>query len=311
MLRVMLTNDDGIRAPGLAALARCLSRHAEVLVVAPENPSSATSHCITLHKPLRLHEADFFPGCGPENPNISAWYCSGTPSDCAMLGLLYLANDHPVDLLISGINHGENVAQDLSYSGTVGAALEGAVNGIPSLAVSQVGPEVLSYDDSVAVLDLVLSVMLYNRTFAHQASLAESLRAHGAEADRRSLWGIPAGADPVPEGGYPHPRDWYPGRLEGTPCLNINIPDLPLDEMRGVRWTVAGRREYRDVVQRTLDPRGKPYYWIAGEKVVLEDETAGTDTHALAGGFVSVTPMSYDITNKPDLERMNRWFRER
>jgi len=311
MLRVMLTNDDGIRAPGIAALAMDIGRYAEVMVVAPEDPSSATSHCITLHKPLRLDPAEGFQGCNAHNPRIKAWACSGTPSDCSMLGLLYLANDHPVDLLISGINAGENVAQDLSYSGTVGAALEGAINGIPSLAVSQVGPKVISYEDSARIFDLVLTVLLFGRVFPHQASLAAAWRANAGSDENGALWQLPEDSTEAPVEGYPQPRGWFPAVLDGTPCLNINIPDVAPEEIRGIRWTVAGRREYRDVVQPTMDPRGKPYYWIAGEKVLLEDETAGTDTHALKEGYVSVTPMSYDITNKPDLERMNRWFRER
>lgn len=313
MLRVLLTNDDGIRAGGLAALARRLARHCEVLVVAPEQPSSATSHCITLHKPLRLTAVEDFGGCEPATPRLVAYACSGTPSDCTMLGLLYLTNDKPVDLVISGINDGENVAQDLSYSGTVGAALEGAINGVPSLAVSQVGPTRLTFDESAVAVEILLATLLFHRIHPEGSELAAAWDQRNRQNKHEAVWQLPDAAAGIlgEDGCYPTPADWLPPELSGTPCLNVNIPDLPVAEFHGIRWTVAGRREYRDVVQRTLDPRGKPYYWIAGEKIVLEDETAGTDTHALSMGYISVTPMSYDITNKPDLGRMKRWFRER
>lgn len=313
MLRVLLTNDDGIQADGLGALALQLAQSCEVLVVAPDQPSSATSHCITLHKPLRLTRVERFHGCAGSGPRLTAYACSGTPSDCTMLGLLHLTREHPVNLVISGINAGENVAQDLSYSGTVGAALEGAINGVPSLAVSQAGPSRISYHDSARAVELLLSVLLYNRITAGQTDLAATWREQGEQNNRQALWPLPDG--PAEAGDdtakYPTPQDWLPAGLAVTPCLNVNIPDRPLADIRGIRWAVAGRREYHDVVQPTVDPRGKPYFWIAGEKVVLENETAGTDTHALSEGYISVTPMSYDITSQPDLDRMNKWFRER
>jgi 5'-nucleotidase len=307
-VRILLTNDDGMHAEGICSLAARLAPRAQVLVVAPDSPNSATSHCITLHKPLRLTPAKRFGAeCGGAH-GIEAYACSGTPSDCVMLGALYLWRDNPPDLVISGINDGENVAQDLSYSGTVGGALEGAVCGIPSLAVSLRGTQRASFSQAAELVDLLISLLVYGRCFTWNAIIIHALSQNNI-ANGINQWEL--AEQPVGAGeSYPAPGPWPPTGLTHAPCLNVNIPDLPLKEIRGIAWAAAGQREYRDVVKETLDPRGKPYYWIAGDKV-RDDAAPGTDTHVLARGYVAVTPVTYDITTHSGLARLSAWLRER
>lgn len=307
-MRILLTNDDGIHADGIRCLAARLAQHAQVLVVAPDSPNSATSHCITLHKPLRLERVTRFGvDCGATG-NIEAYACSGTPSDCVMLGALHVWRETPPDIVISGINDGVNVAQDLTYSGTVGGALEGAVCGRPSLAVSLAGTERSSFASAAAVVELLLSYLVYGARFAWNDEVLHHLLSNNTR-DCLSIWDLDS--LPLQTGAlYPPPPQWIPPGLNGTPCLNVNLPDVALPELQGIAWTVAGYREYRDVVTETLDPRGKPFFWIAGEKVT-DDDAPGTDTRGLAQGFVTVTPITYDITARGDLVRMDTWLRER
>jgi 5'-nucleotidase len=307
-LRILLTNDDGIHADGIHCLAARLAQHAQVLVVAPDSPNSATSHCITLHKPLRLARVQRFGAeCGAQ-ADIEAYACSGTPSDCVMLGALHLWREQPPDLVISGINDGVNVAQDLTYSGTVGGALEGAVCGIPSLAVSLAGTQQLSFAKAAMVVELLISTLIYGARFPWNNDVLYHLTQHNTR-DCLSIWDLEQ--LPVHEAtAYPTPPPWIPPGLYGAPCLNVNLPDAELSKLQGIAWTITGYREYRDVVKETIDPRGKPYYWIAGDKVT-DDDAPGTDTRALAQGFISVTPVTYDITARGDLARMETWLRER
>ncbi len=309
MLRVLLTNDDGIQAEGLQALAAQLAPRCEVLVVAPGSPQGAKSHSVTLHKPVRL---DPMPGyvAGADPERLTAYACSGTPADCVMLGALHLWKDHQPHLVLSGINDGENVAQDLSYSGTVGGAIEGVCCGVPAVALSSEGYLTISPADAARAAELVLSILLYDSVPPHLAELAAAWRRNG-EPDGDALWRIPQPADPRQAATYPVPADWYPAGLATLPCLNVNLPARTVDEIKGIRWTRSGRREYHDVVQPAIDPRGRELYWVAGDKVLLEDEHAGTDTHGLAHGYITVTPMSYDRTNHEDLRRLRAWSLER
>lgn len=309
MLRVLLTNDDGIEAEGLRALAACLAPRCEVLVVAPNSPMGAKSHSVTLHKPVRLQPVnDYVPGADPAR--FTAYGCSGTPADCVMLGALHLWKDEPPHLVLSGINDGENVAQDLSYSGTVGGALEGACCNVPSLAISAAAYAPECARDNACAAELVITLLIYNRAFAHQCELARIWQRNGA-GDGNGIWRLPECLDGESCDAYLQPGRWYPKTLSGVPCLNINLPNVPAAEIKGLIWTRAGRREYQDVVKPGVDPRGKDYYWVAGDKVLLEDEHAGTDTHAIANGYVTVTPMSYDRTDHEELARLRDWQAER
>jgi len=309
MLRVLLTNDDGYQSEGLRELAACLAPRCELLIVAPSGPQGAVSHSVTLHKPVRLNPLrEYVRGADPRR--FTAYSCSGTPADCVMLGALHLWQDRPPHLVLSGINRGENVAQDLSYSGTVGGALEGVCCNVPSLALSAAAYDSMDAAGNARAVELTIALLLYNRVFAHQQELADAWRRNG-EADGNEPWPLPAVDSAEPIAAYPDPGQWWPADLAGLPCLNVNLPDTPIEQIRGVLWTRAGHREYRDVVKRELDPRGKEYYWVAGDKVLFEDEHVGTDTHAIANGYVTVTPMSYDRTSSAGLKRLREWWRER
>lgn len=310
-MRVLLSNDDGIHAPGMRALAARLAPRCELLIVCPEGASSASSHTVTLHKPLRLHQLPRFAAeIGTPQVELEAYACSGQPSDCVTLGVEYLAKVNPVDLVISGINDGRNVAEDLTYSGTVGAALEGAVLGVPSIAVSFDLGRGGSFEVAAELTDLLVSALVFGRTFPWHAETLRQLTESARVGELEHGW--PIGALPSADAErYPAPPDWRPHCLGQTPCLNVNLPGCAVEQVAGVRWTVAGHREYFDVVQEAADPRGRTYYWIGGARVQMDQERAGTDTHSLVNNIVSVTPISYDITNYLDLPRYHALFAER
>jgi 5'-nucleotidase len=241
-MNVLMTNDDGVHDPGIWALARMLAgRGHAVTIVAPERQRSAVSHAITLHKPLRVT-----PHFEYENENnITVYSSNGTPSDCAMLGVLEVAPGS--DILISGINGGPNLGEDTIYSGTVAAAMEGALLGVRSLAVSM---------SEYGMGDYGLAA-----TFS--AGLAEQL--NNPDLPARTLW-------------------------------NVNAPPVGADQYKGFRITRLGTRKYSDILQKRVDPRGRPYYWITGQ-LVRDVDDADTDNAATAAGLVSITPMLMDLTD--------------
>jgi 5'-nucleotidase len=240
-LNILLTNDDGIYAPGLAALYRELQRVGEVRVVAPESEQSAVGHAISLITPLRVKEVSI-------NGGVEGWAVSGTPADCVKIALAELL-PHPPELVVSGINLGPNVGINVLYSGTVSAATEAAILGVKGVAFS-----LNSYDK--------------NADFAAAAHLA----AHLLE----------------------RLRDW--SRYPNGVCLNVNLPDLPRDEIKGVRVTRQDTGLLLEHFERRVDPRRHVYYWLAeiNERPELDPDT---DYGALAQGYVSVTPIQYDLTN--------------
>lgn len=248
-LRILLSNDDGVSAPGLAALARALRPLGEVAVIAPEHNWSAGGHSKTMHKPLRVTPARLADGSPAQASN-------GSPSDCVALALLGLM-EKP-DLVVSGINTGANIGSDLTYSGTVSAAMEAVLSGVPGLAVSVNSPAPQDYEPAAAFAAIV----------------AARLLAEGATE---------------------------PPRL-----LNVNVPDLPGREIRGVQITRLGRRIYRDALVTRLDPRGRAYYWIGGEPPEGIAE-AGTDIGALAAGYISVTPVLLDLSDYEQMETLRGW----
>jgi len=249
---ILLTNDDGILAPGINALRQELEKidGLEIWSVAPDRERSASGHAITTYRPLFPLEAKI---PGARTPCYSV---TGTPADSAKLAIEELLPRRP-DLVISGINHGSNLGTDIFYSGTVAAALEGPIIGIPAVASSlDLGP---GADYGVAA--------------RFTASLALK----------------------VLEEGLP------PGTL-----LNVNIPGLPEEEIKGVRITRMGRRLYKDQWDRRVDPRGRTYYWLAGELMEL-DNGPDTDVTAVAEGYISVTPVQLDLTREDQLERLRNW----
>ena len=243
---ILVTNDDGIHARGLALLAEALEPIGEVWVYAPDRQQSAVSHSVSLHRPLRVTAL------------TERWFMvDGTPVDCVMLAVRDLLSRRP-DLVVSGINPGANLGDDVTYSGTVAGAYEGMLLGIKSFAVSDV-----SYEPK------------YLETAARcAAELAEMVLANDLPKDT---------------------------------MLNVNVPDCPYSELKGVAVARMGRRNYEDQIIRRKDPRGLPYYWIGGIEPSHYCEP-GTDFEAIEQGKVSVTPLYRDITNRQALEELRRWI---
>ncbi len=238
--RILLSNDDGVQAPGLRALAAALSPLGELWIAAPDRERSATSHAISLHKPLRVRQL-----------GEREFALDGTPTDCVYLALHHLLPGPP-DIVVSGINHGPNLGNDVLYSGTVSAAMEGALFGHRAIAVS-----------------LCLSEMQGGR-------LAE---VKDFEVAARFAAGL---ARTVLERAMPL----------GV-VLNVNVP---LGEPRGYKLSRLGYTNWADEVTPRKDPRGKPYYWIGGERLG-HDDIADSDNNAVGAGYISVTPIHYDITD--------------
>lgn len=251
-MRLLLSNDDGILARGLECLERAARPLGDVWVVAPDREQSATSHSLTLHHPLRPVQL------GPQR-----WQVDGTPTDCVMLAIEALLPERP-DFVLSGINHGPNMGEDVLYSGTVAAAMEGLALGVPSIAVSFAG-RVLRSDDTL----LADHVETLSALFKHLTSL-------------------PA-----------FPADTL---------LNVNIPAIPAQDVKGVRLTRLGRRVFSDSLTPMKDPWGRDIFWIGGGSVAWSGSD-DSDFRAVKDGFVSVTPLHLDLTAKDRLEDAERWWR--
>jgi 5'-nucleotidase len=244
-VRILLSNDDGYFAPGLEHLAAALAPHAEITVVAPERDRSGASNSLTLDRPLHVRRA----------PN-GFLFVNGTPTDCVHLAVTGLL-EHMPDMVISGINLGANMGDDTIYSGTVAAATEGFLLGLPSLAIS-----------------------LTSKTAAHFESAAQ-VAVEMVERHRRQA------AAP-----------WL---------LNVNVPDVPRSELKGYRVTRLGRRHKAEDMIKTTTPRGEVVYWV-GAAGAAADAGEGTDFHAIEAGFVSITPLQMDLTNRDQLPTVAHWF---
>lgn len=276
-LRVLVSNDDGIFSEGLAELANVLSPWCDVTVVVPDTQQSASSHAITLHKPLRLYQLDEIA------PGVPTFVASGSPTDSVVLGLDYVLKGNRPDLVLSGINKGGNTAEDVSYSGTVAAAMEGAICKIPSVAISLNGDKRVHYNvAALAALGLV-----YRIAYCLGLPLAEKALEMVPEKLRIACPGDGADGEKTPICG----GDGWRFLL-----CNVNVPDLPEAEIKGWQVTTLGKRDYRDVVVEKFDPRGRPYFWIAGEEVFTEDPP-GSDLWAVREGFISITPLLLDYTD--------------
>ena len=245
-MRILISNDDGVTAPGLAALYGALADYAECVVVAPEQDKSGASSSLTLDRPLHPHTL--------ANGFISI---NGTPTDCVHLAIHGLLEQQP-DMVVSGINLGANLGDDVLYSGTVAAALEGRFLERPSFAFSLVSRQV----------DNLPTAAFFARKL---------LEAH-ASLD-----------------------------LPPRTVLNVNIPNLPLDKIRGIQLTRLGHRARAAAPVRVVDPRGKAGYWIAAAGDV-EDGGPGTDFHAVMQGYVSITPLQLDRTFGDGFKHLNGWL---
>lgn len=263
-MKLLISNDDGIFALGMRTLANTLAAAGhEVTVVCPDRERSATGHGLTLHEPIRAEQVD-----SGFHPAIQAWACSGTPSDCVKLALGALLNGLP-DMVLSGINHGSNLGTDVLYSGTVSAAMEGVIEGIPSIAFS-----LTSFS---------------SQEFRPAANFAQALLEQ-------------LNQDPLPTG----------------TLLNVNVPAIPESAIVGVMVTRQGVRRYFDQFEKRVDPRGKTYYWLAGEVLEEVDEPelgspesfklknnqlgwewfqqVPTDVQAIRQNYITITPLQYNLT---------------
>ena len=237
-MRFLLTNDDGIYARGLTALYRELSKDAECIIVAPEIEQSAVGHAITISRPLMVRKAR-------KNGSFLGYAVAGTPADCVKIGICELAGG-PVDLVVSGINRGANVGINVLYSGTVSAATEAAIQGIPSMAVSL---------DTHKEAD-----------FSTAARFARRMAAFII-------------APPLPQ-----------------VALNVNVPAIPEEEIRGIVVAKQGRARLMESFDRRIDPRENIYYWLAGETELPLHEDEESDGSCLKRGMITITPICYDLT---------------
>lgn len=286
---ILLTNDDGVDAPGLLALKQSLEKIAPVIVLAPDHNWSAAGHTKTLSKPLRVWQKSLRDGS-------SAFVTDGAPTDCVALVMLGVLPEKPA-MIVSGINPGSNLAHDLTYSGTVAAAMEGAINNLPALAVSL---DANHRDD----IDFAPAAEYAQRIASRLLETSAPTRKNGtsdlSRSKRRSK-GLQVSAT----------HSFRAGALQLPPdtFLNVNVPDVPLAQIRGVRVTRLGKRIYRDALVEREDPSGKKYYWIGGEPPsgVVEE---GTDVGAIAQNFVSITPVHMDMTSHALLDPLRNWEKE-
>lgn len=242
-MKILISNDDGYLAPGLAALAEAMAAIAEILVVAPDSNRSGSSNSLTLDRPLSVQRAA-----------NGFYFVNGTPSDCVHIALTGMLAFSP-DLIVSGINNGQNMGDDTLYSGTVAAATEGYLFGLPAIAFSQVNGGWAELDSA--------------------ARVARELVERRFEALARPF------------------------------LLNVNVPNLPYAAIQGIQATRLGKRHVSEPVIRAQDPHGREIFWI-GPTGAARDAGAGTDFHATANGFVSVTPLQIDLTHTGQMDLLRQ-----
>lgn len=244
-MKILISNDDGVHAPGLAMLANSLSKVADITVVAPDRNRSGVSNSLTLANPLRVVTA------------INGFYSvNGTPTDCVHLAVTGLLKEMP-DMVVSGINEGSNLSDDVLYSGTVAAATEGRFLGLPSIAISLAGPRCEHYDTAAQVAKL----------------LVLRLREQPLTSDT---------------------------------ILNVNVPDLPFSDIKGIQVTRLGTRHKAEPTIKDTDPRGRKIYWV-GQPGPEQDAGPGTDFYAVNAGYISITPLHLDLTHYKVLDELSGW----
>ncbi len=247
-MNILLSNDDGIRSEGLRALYSVLSEIGNVVVVAPDRERSAVGRALTLHRPIRCEKI------------ARDWYAvDGTPTSCVYIGVHAVMNGKRPDMIIGGINRGPNIGEDITYSGTVSIAMEGALLGIPSLAFSLASFNNFRWNVAAKWAKKVTEIVVRE--------------------------GLPAGC-----------------------CLNVNMPNLPFDEIEGIKVVRQGKKAYSEKVEERKDPWGRSYFWIGGEEPNWKVDK-GTDYWAIKNGFVSITPIQLDLTDYKALSVLEnyRW----
>lgn len=262
MKQILLTNDDGFDAIGLKALIEALSPLAKIIVVAPAKNKSACGHSLTLDRPLRMVNVD------DDFYKID----DGTPTDCIFISLNNLFKDgYRPDLVISGINIGANMGEDITYSGTAAGAMEAVLHGIPSIAISQVCTN--QCQDIKNDWDFALA----KKTIANIAKQ-------------------------ILDNEFPLPKRRF---------LNINIPPIKEEECKGIKITKAGYREYGNDTHRHLNPRGEEFYWIGLHPLIWKQSSnKDCDFEAIKENYISITPIMLDLTSYDDIEKLNNWIKK-
>ena len=250
-MNILVTNDDGIQASGIRNLVKSLSQAAKIYVCAPHTQRSASGHGITVGKPIEVEETDF-------EHAVKAYAITGTPADCVKIGTKIL-NDQgiKIDMVFSGINLGGNLGTDTLYSGTVSAAIEGSLCGIPSVAVSVNSHKATHFE---LACDLALGVC----------------------------------------------RNGF-SKMSARTVLNINTPDLPKEEIKGVKYTRLGMREYKEWFRPKTGENGKTQYWYEGNPVVYEGLPDDIDVISMQDGYASITPLHYDLTDYELVDEIKKW----
>lgn len=245
-MRILVSNDDGVNAKGIKALVNELTNIAEVETVAPDRNRSAASNSLTLMRPLRVSRLD------------NGFYSvQGTPTDCVHLAVTGFLDPSP-DMVVSGINDGANLGDDILYSGTVAAAMEGRFLGLPAIALSMVGENISHFQTGAKVARELVS----------------------------KLKSMP---------------------LPSSAILNVNIPDIPFEELKGYEITRLGSRHCSEPLVEQLDPRGQKMYWV-GPPGAEQDAGSGTDFHAIRRGYVSITPLQLDMTHYDLFSKLSVWL---
>ena len=256
-MKILISNDDGIAANGIRALTETLSKEHEVYVVAPDRERSAAGHSLTLHTPLRVEELE-----ETKTGAKRTWVTTGTPGDCVKIAINAILSPEEIpDLVISGINHGPNLGSDILYSGTVSCAMEGAMMGIPSIAVSLASMQ-SDYEDFIYPAQFVNALLHKLKDFQ------------------------------------------FPPKS----ILNVNIPALDEDDIAGVAITELGKKMFTDNYEKRVDPRGKVYYWMAGE-LISESTNAKTDIAAVRNNKISITPVTYEMTKESVMSDLDKVLR--
>lgn len=250
-MNILVTNDDGINAAGIRSLVTVLSSEADIYVCAPHTQRSAAGHGITVGKPIEVEEVEY-------EHAVKAYSIAGTPADCVKIGTkILLDQDIKIDMVFSGINLGGNLGTDTLYSGTVSAAIEGSLCGIPSVAVSVNGHHATHFELA--------------------CELALGACRNGFE------------------------------KMDAKTVLNINTPDLPKEEIKGVKYTRLGAREYKEWFRPTTGENGKTQYWYEGNPVFYEGLPDDIDVISMQDGYASITPLQYDMTNYGLVEEIKKW----
>lgn len=247
---ILITNDDGIAAKGIDALIRSMIRFGDVVVVAPDKPQSGMGHAITVNHPLRMDRSKIF-------QDIEAYSTTGTPVDCVKLGIYEVLKRKP-DLLVSGINHGANFSTNVLYSGTMSAAVEGAMENIPSIGFSLCDFAAdADFSGAQKIVEEVTELVLRNK--------------------------------------FPHHI-----------CLNVNIPKLPANEIKGIKFCKQAAAYWDDRFEERKDPFGHSYFWLTGKFQEIETEE-DTDLHYINEGYATIVPTQFDMTAHAAIEELKNW----